>query len=298
MLPLVDPRTIRGDTLVIRSLSRLKVFVTQKAQPASNPRRIISPVVAAVADARPNGFLNFRPSISMLMSTSSMGLWNSGSRISAGTAPPADSCRRLCMCQLAVFPSLAASTVIVAPTRSPPANSQGTPTHCPEAGSACTRPWAVNVAGAQASTRALSPTWEPNALITNWHLMRRTWSSSGAHRPSAPFSILRNSTRKMRPSRKTTSRGVQYGSTSTPSFLGISNSSGHARISLNDRRKHRITRSAPHRKALLAQSMAVSPAPSTMTVPCSAGRAGVAAPLQHIPGLEALDTCGRKSLLV
>ena len=56
------------------TLSREKVLVTAKLHPASNARRIMAELVVGVADARPNGFSNLRPHISMLMSTKSTGV--------------------------------------------------------------------------------------------------------------------------------------------------------------------------------------------------------------------------------
>ena len=65
----------------------------------------------------------------------------------------------------------------------------------------------------------------------------------------------------------------------------IHTSSGTARTLLNPLRKTTKTRLAPHRKADVAQSKAVSPAPRTITLPCSDGRADLHL---HIPDR---DTC-------
>lgn len=64
---------ISGDTL-----SKEKVFVTAKAQPASKARRIIALLVQGGAEARPKGFSNLMPHMSTLKSTSSMTVWNLG----------------------------------------------------------------------------------------------------------------------------------------------------------------------------------------------------------------------------
>jgi hypothetical protein len=52
---------------------------------------------------------------------------------------------------------------------------------------------------------------------------------------------------------------------------------------------------APHLSAEVAQSKAVSPAPSTTTEPCKRGKVDLQA---HIPALLPLATCGRKLLEV
>lgn len=61
-------------------------------------------------------------------------------------------------------------------------------------------------------------------------------------------------------------------------------------------RKTTKTLRAPQRNADVAQSKAVSPAPNTITVPLSFGKAWAAADLQaHRPGLLPAATCGKKS---
>ena len=60
-------------------------------------------------------------------------------------------------------------------------------------------------------------------------------------------------------------------------------SSGTARTLLNPLRKTTKTRLAPQRKADVAQSKAVSPAPKTMTVPCRDGNEDLQ---WHIPDIH------------
>ena len=59
-----------SDTL---TLYNENVLVTTNPQPASKARRIIAPDVVGGAEARPNGFSNFKPQISTLISISSIG---------------------------------------------------------------------------------------------------------------------------------------------------------------------------------------------------------------------------------
>jgi hypothetical protein len=59
---------------VILTLSNPKVLVTAKAQPFSKDLRIIAHDVVGGADAKPKGFSNFIPHISILRSTSSIGV--------------------------------------------------------------------------------------------------------------------------------------------------------------------------------------------------------------------------------
>ena len=49
-------------------------MVTAKLHPASNALLIMAELVVGVAEARPNGFSNRRPTISMLRSTRSTGV--------------------------------------------------------------------------------------------------------------------------------------------------------------------------------------------------------------------------------
>jgi len=67
-------------------LSKEKVFVIAKAQPASKARRIIALEVQGGAEARPKGFSNFIPHISTLRSTLSTAVWNFGNCGISGTA--------------------------------------------------------------------------------------------------------------------------------------------------------------------------------------------------------------------
>ena len=60
-------------------MSRPKVLVTAKAQPASKALLIMAELVVGVAEASPNGFSNFNPTNSRLMSTLSTGVKNLGS---------------------------------------------------------------------------------------------------------------------------------------------------------------------------------------------------------------------------
>lgn len=73
-------------------------------------------------------------------------------------------------------------------------------------------------------------------------------------------------------------------------------SSGTALIEVNPFLKTTVTLLAPQRRALVAQSKAVSPAPKTITLPGKLGSLVVLHP--HIPGLEALETKGKNSLEV
>lgn len=71
-------------------------------------------------------------------------------------------------------------------------------------------------------------------------------------------------------------------------------SSGTARIFELPLRKTTKTFLAPHRKADVAQSNAVSPAPRTITFPCNDGSWGAADALQaHIPGNKIWNTKSR-----
>lgn len=56
------------------TLSSENVFVTAKPHPASKARLIIELDVVGGAEANPNGFMNFIPHISTLISTSSIGV--------------------------------------------------------------------------------------------------------------------------------------------------------------------------------------------------------------------------------
>lgn len=94
---------------------------------------------------------------------------------------------------------------------------------------------------------------------------------------------------------RSTVLGATYGMNSQRSSRASSTSSSTARISADERRNATITRAAPQRREDVAQSMAVSPAPSTMTRPKSAGSEDLHA---HRPGFEPLDTAGRNDLLV
>lgn len=56
------------------TLYKTKVLVTAKPHPAAKARRIIALEVVGGAEAKPNGFSNFNPQISILRSTSSIGV--------------------------------------------------------------------------------------------------------------------------------------------------------------------------------------------------------------------------------
>jgi hypothetical protein len=62
--------------------------VTANDQPASNARLIIAAEVVGVALARPKGFSNFKPAISTLISTLSIGVKNLGRHGCLGTKSP------------------------------------------------------------------------------------------------------------------------------------------------------------------------------------------------------------------
>mmetsp|Transcript_28543 Transcript_28543/g.67489 ORF Transcript_28543/g.67489 Transcript_28543/m.67489 type:complete len:311 (+) Transcript_28543:187-1119(+) len=124
--PLVVPRTMRGDTLVMRSRSRAYVLVTQNPQPCSKARRIILADVHGGAEARPNGLGKRMPAKSKDTSTWSTGVVMGGSTgVSPMSVWPSSDMRYLCMNHAAFLPSLAASTVMVLPAQSPPAKIHG-----------------------------------------------------------------------------------------------------------------------------------------------------------------------------
>lgn len=67
---IIDP--VQEPSLLQLTLLRLNVFVTAKPHPASNARRIMELAVVGGAEARPKGFSNLTPQISIDRSTSSM----------------------------------------------------------------------------------------------------------------------------------------------------------------------------------------------------------------------------------
>lgn len=77
-------------------------------------------------------------------------------------------------------------------------------------------------------------------------------------------------------------------------YIGFT-SSGTALILVNPRRKTTYTLLAPHLSAEVAQSNAVSPAPSTITFPFKLGRLGAEQP-PHKPSLLPADAKGKKVL--
>lgn len=64
----------RSKNCFMLTLYKTKVLVTAKLHPASKARRIIALEVVGGAEAKPNGFSNFNPQISILRSTSSIGV--------------------------------------------------------------------------------------------------------------------------------------------------------------------------------------------------------------------------------
>lgn len=70
---------------MVLTLSRVKVLVTAKLQPASKALRIMAALVVGVAEARPKGFSNFNPATSTLRSTRSTGEKKFGRHGSGGT---------------------------------------------------------------------------------------------------------------------------------------------------------------------------------------------------------------------
>lgn len=80
--------------------------------------------MAGGAEAKPKGFFNLIPAISVEISTSSIGVKNPGKAGVSGTVNPASSYKYLCMYQEAVFPSFTASTKLAVPQISPPANKK------------------------------------------------------------------------------------------------------------------------------------------------------------------------------
>ena len=83
--PGLNPPCTAMQIYTVYTLSKTKVFVTAKLHPASKALRIIGELVVGVAEASPNGFSNFNPAHSTLMSTRSMGVKKFGSCGSGGT---------------------------------------------------------------------------------------------------------------------------------------------------------------------------------------------------------------------
>ena len=71
---------LQGTCTKLLTLSKVKVLVSAKLQPASKLLRIIAELVVGVADASPKGFSNLSPAISTLRSTRSMGVKKFGRR--------------------------------------------------------------------------------------------------------------------------------------------------------------------------------------------------------------------------
>mmetsp|Transcript_22970 Transcript_22970/g.50499 ORF Transcript_22970/g.50499 Transcript_22970/m.50499 type:complete len:281 (-) Transcript_22970:152-994(-) len=234
------------------------------------------------------------------MSTSSMGVRKSGSWGSGATAILKVCWMCSCMYQAAILPSFAASTVIVAPARSPPANSQGASgqlylsliTAKPESskvmGDRCAR-----ISAETSQPKAVMMVVQGRILFDDdvWYLPTTLWwqsSSSWSWKISSKLSTL--------PLASTlTLLGPKLDKKSVHSRIANSRSSNTARISVKDFRKTQVTRWAPQRKADPMQSNAVSPAPKTTTCPLSAGNF---LDLDAHPALEASDTAGRNSLEV
>jgi len=76
--------------------------------------------VVGGALAKPKGLISFFPAISVLISTSSIGVKNPGNYGCSGVLIPLNYCKYLCIYQEAVLPSLTASTRFAVPQISPP----------------------------------------------------------------------------------------------------------------------------------------------------------------------------------
>ena len=122
---------------------------------------------------------------------------------------------------------------------------------------------------------------DPKAEMTKSHLSVVIWSGSSSHRPLSSCSVLKNFIPPTRPFLMITSCGERKGTNSHFSCLASSASSGTALMLMKPFLKTTKTLLAPHLRAEVAQSKAVSPAPRTITVPCSSGSWDLQA---HIPG--------------